>query len=213
MGTHGEPHYAPHDDQWEFAKDVTRMTSPTDRVILHYPSMGARKELWFYLDRSMDEVTAMAQVSKYAGNYAHSVLVYDDRAISGPERNIAEQLMKDHPTRFYDRFVFIDLRKSGGRIEGWTFQRGPMSAAYRFWVSHVYGPLSLVRRANSAEVCTALRLRVPAARDEDPPPPDPSQRACLAEYDEVRRGSSGTTIVWPAPPPPAPLPAPAPPAK
>jgi hypothetical protein len=153
----------------------------------------------------------MAQVQKYAPAFAHSVLVYDDRAISPAERAIAEKLMKDHPTRFYDRFVFIDLRKAGGRFEGWTFQRGPMSTAYRFWVSHVYGPLSLVRRANSAEVCTALRLHVPVARDEEPPLPDAAQRACLAEYAEARAASTGDTIAWPEPTPPPTPPALAPP--
>ena len=60
---------------------------------------------------------------------------------------IAALVHKDHPTRFYDRFVFIDLRKQGGRIEGWGFARGRITPAYRFWVSHVYGPLSLARQA------------------------------------------------------------------
>ena len=57
-----------------------------------------------------------------------------------------EALMKEHPTRFYDRFVFIDLRKPGAGVEGWGFERAKPQGAYRFWVSHVYGPLRLVRR-------------------------------------------------------------------
>jgi hypothetical protein len=202
MGTHGEAHYAPHDDQWLFAKDVTRLTAPTDRVILHYPSMGARKELWFYLDRSMDELTAMTQVDKYRAGFAHSVLVYDDRAITPGERLVAEKLMKEHPTRFYDRFVFIDLRKSGPRVEGWGFERGKITPAYRFWVSHVYGPLSLVRKANIAEVCTALRLDLPLAKDEPPPPTDGGNRACFDDYLRRRAAAPGDTIE-PAPPPPS----------
>ena len=209
MGTHGEVHYAPHDDQWLFARDVTRMTAPTDRVILHYPSMGARKELWFYLDRSMDELTAMAQVDKYRAGFSRSVLVYDDRAITAPERAVAEKLMKEHPTRFYDRFVYIDLRRQGPRIEGWSFSRGAITAAYRFWVSHVYGPLSLVRKASAAEVCTAIRLGVPLAKDEPPPPPDATQKACLDEYAKRREAATGDTID-PPPPPPSPSPSPPP---
>jgi 4-amino-4-deoxy-L-arabinose transferase-like glycosyltransferase len=205
MGTHGETHYSPHDDQWLFAKDVTRLTTPTDRVILHYPSMGARKELWFYLDRSMDEVTAMAQVDKFRAGFGHSVLVYDDRSLGAADRAIAETLMREHPTRFYDRFIFIDLRKQGARIEGWGFSRGRITPAYRFWVSHLYGPLSLVRKANITEVCTALRLGVPLATDEDAPATDGGQRACYAEYLRRRAATVSDTI---EPPPPSPSPSP-----
>ena len=209
MGTHGETRYAPHDDQWLFAKDVTRMTTPQERVILHYPSMGARKELWFYLDRSMDEVTAMAQVEKFRPGFDHSVLVYDDRSISPAERAIAEKLMKDHPTRFYDRFVFIDLRKQGGRLEGWSFARGKITPAYRFWVSHVYGPLSLTRQASLPEVCTAIRLNIPIAKDELPPASEPAEQACYDEY-TTRRSAATTDTIEAPPPPPPPLPSPPP---
>jgi hypothetical protein len=198
MGTLGEAHYTPHDDQWTFAKEVTRATTPEERVILHYPSMSARKELWYYLDRSMDEVTSMAQVDKYKATFNRSVLVYDDRAILPSERPIAEALMKDHPVRFYDRFVMIDLRVNGPRVEGYGFDRGKMSTAYRFWVSHVYPPLRVVRRASPTGVCTALRLGLPIAKDEQPPPPDPAQTACLAEYRRLRNDATGDTI---APPP------------
>ena len=199
MGTHGETRYSPHDDEWLFAKEITRLTAPTDRVILHYPSMGARKELWFYLDRSLDEVTAMKQVEGYAAEYGRAVLVYDDRAIAPAERAIAEALMRTHPTRFYDRFVLIDLRKAGPRVEGWTFVRGAITPGYRFWVSHVYGPLALQRRASAAEACTAIRLGLPLAKDEAPPIPDPAQAPCLAEYQRRRDAATGDTID----PPPA----------
>jgi hypothetical protein len=168
MGTHGETRYQPHDDQWLFAREVTRMTAPSDRVILHYPSMGARKELWFYLDRSLDEITAMTQVERYRASFAREVLVYDDRSLTPAERTIAEALMKEHPTRFYDRFVFIDLRKAGPSVEGWGFERQKPQGAYRFWVSHVYGPLSLVRRGSPVELCTAERLGLPIAPGEPP---------------------------------------------
>ncbi len=200
MGTLGEVRYTPHDDQWMFAKEVTKATVPTDRVILHYPSMSARKELWFYLDRSMDEITQMAQIERYRKTFDHSVLVYDDKLISPPERAIAEQLMKEHPVRFYDRFVMIDLRVAGPRVEGWGFDKGPMSSAYRFWVSHVYPPLRPVRRASAAGVCTALRLGLPIAKDEQAPVADPAFTACLQPYGALRDAATGDTI----PPPPKP---------
>jgi hypothetical protein len=201
MGTHGETHYEPHDDEWLFAKEITRLTAPTDRVILHYPSMGARKEMWFYLDRSLDEITAMAQATPHISD--RSVLVYDDRTISPSERAIAEKLMRDHPTRFYDRFVLIDLRKRGARVEGWSFKRGPITPGYRFWVSHVYGPLSLVRRASLTEVCTALRLNLPLAKDEPAPSPERVLQGC---YDEYMRRRNATTTDTIAPAPPTPMP-------
>lgn len=210
MGTHGEVAYKPHDDEWRFVEDVTRLTAPTDRVILHYPSLGARKEMWFYLDRSLDEITNMAQAKKHASD--HAVLIYDDRAISPAERAIAEGYMRDHPTRFYDRFVLIDLRRRGPRVEGWTFVRGPITPGYRFWVSHVYGPLHVQRRASLAGVCTALRLGLPIAKDEPPPPPERPLRACFDEYTRRRAAATGDTIPPPPPPatPAAPPPAPHP---
>jgi hypothetical protein len=208
MGTHGETHYDPHDDEWKFVEDVTRMTAPTDRVILHYPSMGARKEMWFYLDRSLDEVTSMTQVAKHVSD--HSVLIYDDRAITPTERTIAEALMKGHPTRFYDRFVYIDLRRHVPRVEGWTFVRGRITPGYRFFVSHVYGPLTLVRQASMNEVCTAIRLNLPLAKDEPPPRAERLQQPCYDEYQRRRAATTGDTIMPPALPAPAPaLPAPA----
>ncbi len=206
MGTHGETQYKPHDDQWLFAKEITRLTSQAERVLLHYPSMGARKELWFYLDRSLDEITNMSQVEKYKTD---AVLVYDDRTISQGERAIAERLMKTHPVRFYERFVLIDLRSDKPRVEGWAFVKGPMTPGYRFWVSHVYPPLSLVRRASSTGVCAALRLGLPIAKDEQPPVAEPQHAACFAQYMRMREAASGDTIEPPPPPPEGPLPGPA----
>ena len=193
MGTLGEARYSPHDDQYAFAKEATRFTATTDRVILHYPSMTARKELWYYLDRSLDEVTNMNQVERYRKTFDHSILVYDDRAISPPERAVAEALMKDHPVRFYDRFVLIDLRVTGARIEGWDFDKGAMSPGYRFWVSHVYPPLRPVRRASATGVCTGVRLSLPIAIDEQPLRSDSGQ-GCLKRYAELRAHTEGDTI-------------------
>jgi hypothetical protein len=115
--------------------------------------------------------------------------------------------MRDHPTRFYDHFVYIDLRQRGPRVEGWTFVRGPITPGYRFWVSHVYGPLSLARRASLTEVCTAIRLGLPLAKDEALPPLERSQQSCYDEYLRRRNATTGDTIMPPAPtPPPAPPP-------
>ncbi len=192
MGTHGEARYDSHGDAWTFAKEVTLRTQPQERVILHFPSMSARKELWYYLDRSLDEVTSLAQVGTYKNEFDHAVLVYDDRAIAPYERAIAENLMKSHPVHFFDRFVLIDLRVAGARVDGYTFDKGPMSLGYRFWVSHVYPPLHVARRAAPAEVCTALRLHLPLAKDE--PLTDEGRGPCWADYLRRRAATPGDTI-------------------
>ena len=192
MGTHGEAHYDSHADAWAFAKEITKRTLPSERVILHFPSMSARKELWYYLDRSLDEVTSLSQVARYKPEFDHAVLVYDDRAIAPYERKIAEDLMKSHPVHFFDRFVLIDLRVTGARVDGSTFAKGPMSLAYRFWVSHVYAPLTVAREASSTEVCTALRLQLPLATDEPLPPK--GGRPCWADYLRRRAATPGDTI-------------------
>lgn len=192
MGTHGEARYDSHGDAWTFGKEVTKRTLPTERVILHFPSMSARKELWYYLDRSLDEVTSLAQVAKYKNEFDHAVLVYDDRAITPFERSIAEDLMKSHPVHFFDRFVLIDLRVTGPRVDGYTFAKGPMSLAYRFWVSHVYAPLTVVRQASTTEVCTAIRLKLPLAKDE--PLPQKAGGPCWSTYVALRNATAGDTI-------------------
>jgi len=190
MGVHDmSVGYDSHGEQWKFAEEVTKATKPTERVVLHYPSMSARKELWYYLDRSLDEITSLPQANKYRTD---AVLVYDDRGISPPERAYAESLMRQHPTRFYDHFVMIDLRQPTARIEGWAFEKGPMSLTYKLFVSHVYAPLTPVREANPLEVCTALRLNVPLAKDERLPAR--GSGSCWGEYLQRRNATPGDTI-------------------
>src|SRR5437868_6586998 len=62
MGTHGESHYDPEQHKLVFAKDVNRHVKPDERVIIHYGQLGARKEMWFYLDRSFDNITTLAEM-------------------------------------------------------------------------------------------------------------------------------------------------------
>jgi hypothetical protein len=49
----------------------------------------------------------------------------------------------------------------------YAFEPQRMSALYRFFVSHKYPPLALVRRAYLPGECEALRLGVPVATDEE----------------------------------------------
>jgi len=62
MGTHGETHYDPEQHKLLFAKDVTRRVKPDERVIIDYGQLGARKEMWFYLDRSFDNINSLAEL-------------------------------------------------------------------------------------------------------------------------------------------------------
>ena len=60
----------------------------------------------------------------------------------------------------------IDLRSSTPGAQSFAFQPAPMSLAYRWFISHKYPPLVLVRRAYLPGECSALALGVPVAADE-----------------------------------------------
>jgi hypothetical protein len=191
MGTHGQIGYSTDADKWLFIKEAVARTRPDERVIVHYGHLGARKEMWYYLDRSFDEITNLAQLSKYTANFGRSVLVLDEHLLSGAERAQLIELIKKHPVFFYDHYTLVDLRSQKPGASSYAFVDGRMSRAYRWLVSHRYPPLHLTRAGYFPGLCMAAQNGVPVARDEAPPPQptDARQWPCYHNY-LVARGDA-----------------------
>jgi hypothetical protein len=195
MGTHAEANYSPQEEKWLFAAEVTRRTRPTDRVISHYGNLGSRKEMWYYLDRSLDEINHLSQVDQYKKTWSRSVVILDERLLGPSERSVFQRLIHDHPAYFFDRYAMIDLRSESPGITSYAFSPLPMSRAYRWFVSHKYPPMTLTRSGYLPGICAGLDGGVPIARDEAPPPAPPKSdlksRTCYANYLAQRGDSSG----------------------
>jgi len=166
MGTHAEAHYSPEQQKLRFASEVHARTSKDERVIIHYPHLGARKEFWYYIDRNYDEIQSLQELDKHKSTLPRSVLILDERMLSAADRLVFDRLIQAHPVTFFDNFTLIDLRSTAPRAQSFTFQPGRMSLAYRWFVSHKYPPLSLVRHAYLPGECEALTFGVPVATDE-----------------------------------------------
>ena len=61
-------------------------TTQDERVIIHYPHLGARKEFWYYIDRNYDEIQSLAQLDKLKPTLAKSVLILDEHLLSAADR-------------------------------------------------------------------------------------------------------------------------------
>ncbi|HEY2747726.1 MAG TPA: hypothetical protein VGL86_24055, partial [Polyangia bacterium] len=179
MGTFGEPHYSPEQQKLRFAAEVHARTSKDERVIIHYPHLGARKEFWYYIDRNYDEIQALAQLEQHKATLPKSVLILDERMLSVADRLIFDRLIAQHPVTFFENFTMVDFRSSTPRAQSFAFVPQPMSATYRWFISHKYPPLALVRRAYLPGECAALALGVPVAADEElDEPSDPRLLPC-----------------------------------
>src|SRR5581483_6686123 len=193
MGTHSQPGYNPDAEKLFFAREVTKLTKPSDRVIVLYRQLGSRKEFWYYLDRSLDEIGGLNELPRLKASEARSVLILDERQLGGAERAIFDGLIKRHPVTFYERFALVDLRSNQPGARSFAFVRGPMTASYRWLVSHKYAPLHLERRAYLYGLCDAVAVGAPVARDEEPPPPpsDPRLASCWHNYLVARGDGKG----------------------
>jgi hypothetical protein len=190
MGTHGEAHYSPEQQKLRFAAEVHARTTREERVIIHYPHLGARKEFWYYIDRNYDEVQSLAQLDKLK-TQSKSVLIFDERLLSAADRAVFERLIQQHPVTFFDNFTMVDLRSSTPRAQSYAFQPMPMTAAYRWFISHKYPPLALVRRAYLSGECAAQARGVPVASDEQlVEPTDPRLLPCYHNL-LLDRGDTG----------------------
>ncbi len=193
MGTHGLGGiYDNEADKLLFAQQATAATRPDERVIVHYAELGARKEMWFYLDRSFDELSSLTEMTKYQKTWGKSVMMLDERALSPPDRARFNELMKQHPVTFYGHYALVDLRSSTPGVRSYALEpdKTKMTPLYRFFVSHIYAPLKMVRRTYLPGACTAITLGVPVASDEEvappPPPNDFALRACYPRYLQMR---------------------------
>jgi len=196
MGTHGERNYNPEREKLLFGRLIHDATTPENRVILHYPHLSARKELWYYIDRSLDEVTHLTQADKHKATWSKSVMVFDWKMLSADEKRWVLPLVATHPTTFYDHFTLVDLRTQGGGISSYGFrEREVNSAAYKFFVQHKWKPLETYPMAWLPGVCDALEAGAPLASPAAFPVPaeatikDARSRECLQRL-HVRRGDS-----------------------
>jgi hypothetical protein len=179
MGTHGEPHYDPEQKKLRFAAEVHARTTKEERVIIHYPHLGARKEFWYYIDRNYDEIQNLRQLDRLKATQGKSVLILDERLLSVADRAIFDRLIEAHPVTFFENFTMVDLRSSTPRAQSIAFVPQRMTPMYRWFISHKYPPLALVKRAYLPGECEALTLGVPVASDEElPEPADPRLLAC-----------------------------------
>jgi hypothetical protein len=192
MGTHGEQHYNPEQQKLRFAAEVHNRTTRDERVIIHYPHLGARKEFWYYIDRNYDEIQSLRELDRLKATLDKSVLILDEHLLSVSDRPIFERLIEQHPVTFFDNFTMVDLRSSKPGAQSYSFQPLPMSARYRWFVSHKYPPLALVRRAYLPGECAALALGVPVATDEQID--EPSDARFLPCYHDLVADRGQTAI-------------------
>jgi hypothetical protein len=170
MGTFGEGGYSPQADKLRFAAEVHKRTKQTERVIIHYPHLGARKEFWYYIDRNYDEIQSLAQLGSLQKTLPRSVLIFDETMLNASDRGIYESLMRQHPVTFFNQFVMVDLRSDKPGVQSFAFQPLPMSPSYRWFISHKYPPLELVKRVYMPGECTAMAHDIPVDAGEELPP-------------------------------------------
>jgi 4-amino-4-deoxy-L-arabinose transferase-like glycosyltransferase len=176
MGTHSQPGYNPEREKLRFAQEVHALTAGR-RLIVHYRHLSARKEFWYYLDRSFDEINSMTELPKLPARAKDAVLLIDEQLLDVSERPIFRDLIAHHPVTFFDHYAMIDLRSTTPGEKSWAFADRPTTPAYRFFVSFKYAPLALVRKPYLPGLCEAAQAGAPLATDE--PLPDPPKNPAL----------------------------------
>lgn len=171
MGTFGETQYSPQAEKTRFAQEVHARTGRYDRVIIHYPHLGARKEFWYYIDRNYDEVTSLTQLEHLKPTLSKSVLILDEGMLSAGDRAIYDRLITQHPVTFFGSFAMIDLRSDKPGVTSYAFAPQRMTPAYKWLVSDKYPPLGLVKRAYLPGECAAMSLDIPLDDSEELLPP------------------------------------------
>ena len=179
MGTHGQLGYNPEREKTRFAQEVHRRTGRGDRVIIDYRHLGARKELWYYLDRSFDEISYLSELSKYDQTRARSVLILDFFLLDANDRLIFDTLVREHPVTFFGRYAMVDLRSKQPGVTSFAFADRRPSRAYRWWVSHKYPPIELQPSVFLPGVCAALDAGAPLANAAEALPAKPTARSQL----------------------------------
>ena len=183
MGTHGQAGYSPQRERTQFFIEVAKHTQPRDRAILMRGQLTSRKELWFYLDRSLDEIDTLAQVQHYSKAFDHSVLMCEEATLSPSDHRIFEDLMARHPLWFFNQFAMVDLRVSKPEVHSFAFVDAPVGAGYRYWVSRSYAPLVPQARVYWPGFCPAILRGVPADTSDPNPTLETSARMLTCAYD------------------------------
>jgi len=161
MGAFAVKGYSPQRHKLRFGQEVHRRTTQQQRAILYYSHLSARKELWYYVDRTFDEIYALGEIERFRKNWPISVLMLDSLQISASEQPYYDDLLRHHPATFFDGFVMIELHSDQPGITAYKFVDGPMSLTHRFFVSHHYPPLLLLPASSGPGVNTAHRLGLP----------------------------------------------------
>jgi hypothetical protein len=201
MGTHGQGGYNPEREKTFFAQEVHRRTSKDDRVIIDYRHLGARKEFWYYLDRSFDELSYLGELTKYQKTWSKSVLLLDVTMLDAGERPMFDDLVRKHPVTFFGKFTMVDLRVDQPNVTSYGFVDGGMSRAYRFWVSHKYPPIGIAPSIYLPGVCEALDAGAPLADEDRAPaaqpksPPGRTFAACWHNLSVQRGDAAGAAAV------------------
>ncbi len=175
--THNGAAYNPDQQKLLFFREVEKRVRPDERVYIHYGQWGARKELWFYLDRSFTNVHTLANIPENPGK---AVAIFDESKLTAPERDRFLRWIARHPVVFYDHFTLVDFRSTKPSLESYTFRALPMSRAYRWFVSHKFPPQEIVKQLYLPGACQAIEQGVapPADTPAPPWPADEGKRLC-----------------------------------
>ena len=192
MGTHGLAGYDPDVSKLRFGEEVQRRTRPADFVLID-DNVPHRVELLYLLDRSNAPLHGLAKLAEERKQHPRPVILVDTNASAG-ERKLLYRELGAHPALVFDHFAMIDdgeaLQGSLGLRE-FAWRRLPMSARWRWLVSHVYPPLEPQPETTQLTACVAAATGVAPPRDAPevapPPPLAPSETlGCWLNYAAVR---------------------------
>lgn len=193
--THITSGYNPEQTKLLFFREVEKRTQKEDRVFIHYGQWGARKELWFYLDRSF---TNVSNLSAIPANPGRAVAIFDESKLSREERQRFLQWAAHHPVTFYDHFTMVDFRERRTGIESFTFRPQPMSAGYRWFVSHKFPPQEIVKQLYLPGVCQLVDQGIAPPADVPmpaTPPRDDAMRLCRQHLTALRDPAAAAKMV------------------
>ncbi len=183
--THNGAAYNSEQHKLLFFQEVAKRVGKDERVYIHYGQWGARKEYWYYLDRSFTNVPSLTAIPEAPGK---AVAIFDESRLSPPERERFLRWASKHPVIFYDHFTIVDLRSNAPGVESYTWKALPMSAPYRWFVSHKQPPQEIVKQLYLPGACQLVELGVapPASLPVATWPKDDARRICRQHLEALR---------------------------
>lgn len=172
MGTHGVPNYNSDYSKLLFAMETTRRTGPEDFIFVHN-NMPRRIEFYYYMDRSNQDIASLSQLPALVKQHPRALVMMDGN-VAGPERGQLLDLLKKHPAFIFDHYLLIDMRKTQPGIQEYQWAPQPMSALYKYFVSHKYPPMKAVEAKTTLSGCLAGQAGIapmPAPGVNCPPAP------------------------------------------